>query len=941
MALRDISLENSATTHRKDVLAWLEAPNSTPKYTKAIQERHPGTGSWYIHGEAFDRWIKEPQSISWLWGIPGCGKTVLSATIIERLTELCSHEPDYALAYFYFAFDDQAFQGVEGMISSLAAQLCSQSTSIPHCVESLYSKCSEGRSQPTPPTHDSLRDMLCQLFSCFKQIFVVLDALDECTERHNLILALEDMAGWQKSELHLLMTSRKELELEECMNGLTKEADRVGIQGMPVAVDISSYVLGRLRTDRRLKRWHKPELEKEIVMALTSKAHGMYVWNDPISPHARVYSLCLPQDRFQWVVCQLNTLASCRSISELRKALLSLPKDLDDTYARILEAIDKDGYHVQAFKILQLLVCSNEPVTVAEAAEMIPIELDSTPQVDLERRLVDPDDVMTMCSALVILETQEDDTNGQRTILRLAHFSIREFLLSTRIQRSTVSHWHMDYISNHLFIARLLIAYLLFLEVDVDECKVAIYQSEVNFEQSARYTCPSTQLYSDYPLAAMAASRWPKHLSIAENNATDLASGEIGSQLFTSHSAAKISWPLFQTLHCEDCSRILRDGTPWDDLGIRHDSLVFAAHHNLPQTAGFLLARGANPNTLSRTGHSSLITPLAEASRMGHVNVVKELLVHQASIDIEFSGCASALKQACLVGSTEVVRLLLHYGADPNARLPESETALGAALMARISHPLAATSDIVKMLLEAGANINDPVYPRGWGTLSERSVIEVAIMSSCDTSTIKVLLDHGADGVDGLVASCAWEVPEQVLFFLDYGIDVNARASVPQRTDSGDPPPVWAGRTALELACTGNEPAVVRILLDHGADPNIRSDLVESALETYVNRPSYNLECEAAPIFALLLRGGADLGLVRADKLKEDGKSKYSAILDRWIAWKVHDSILPIQVIGEYRQVCGPGCDCALVRSEPKDGVGCFTCYSICYKHARPFYWVV
>ncbi len=281
MEMRHITLESSATAHRRNVMAWLNAPNPTPKYTNALQGSHPGTGSWYVFGEAFDRWTQNPNSISWLWGIPGSGKTVLSATIIERLTDLCSHEPESALAYFHFAFDDRALQTVEGMIRSLAVQLCSQCISIPDCVESLYTKCSKGLSQPT---HDSLRNMLHQLFDHFKKAFIVLDALDECTERHNLILALEDMVGLQLPGLHLLSTSRKEPELEECMNALTKDADRVSIQGMPVADDISSYVLGRLRTDRRLKRWRKPGLEQEIATALTSKAHGMYVLGDPISP---------------------------------------------------------------------------------------------------------------------------------------------------------------------------------------------------------------------------------------------------------------------------------------------------------------------------------------------------------------------------------------------------------------------------------------------------------------------------------------------------------------------------------------------------------------------------------------------------------------------------------------------------------------------------------
>ena len=289
VALRDSTLENSAKSHQKDILAWLDASIPTRKYTNALKGRHTGTGSWYLQSEAFDRWFREPCSISWLWGIPGCGKTVLSTTIIERLTDLCSNDQDHALAYFYFAFDDQAFQKVEGLVRSLVAQLCSQCTSIQYCVESLYSK---QRSQPIPPTDDELRNMLRQLFGCFNQVFIVLDALDECIERHDLVLLLEEMATWQESKLHLLSTSRKEFELEKCMKLLTEEADRLGIQGAPVDNDISSYVYGRLRTDRRLNRWHKSGLEGEIVSTLTSKARGMYVSSHPAILHGPICNGC-------------------------------------------------------------------------------------------------------------------------------------------------------------------------------------------------------------------------------------------------------------------------------------------------------------------------------------------------------------------------------------------------------------------------------------------------------------------------------------------------------------------------------------------------------------------------------------------------------------------------------------------------------------------------
>ena len=55
--------------------------------------------------------------------------------------------------------------------------------------------------------------------------------------------------------------------------------------------------------------------------------------------------------RFRWAVYQLDSLRSCVNPYGLRKKLASLPKDLDEIYARILDGIDED-YQQDALKIL-------------------------------------------------------------------------------------------------------------------------------------------------------------------------------------------------------------------------------------------------------------------------------------------------------------------------------------------------------------------------------------------------------------------------------------------------------------------------------------------------------------------------------------------------------------------------------------------------------------
>ena len=115
----------------------------------------------------------------------------------------------------------------------------------------------------------------------------------------------------------------------------------------------------------------------------------------------------------------------------------SLPKTLDDTYARILCNIDEE-YSEDAFRILQWLVYSARPLLIEEVAEVIAVKIDNDPQFDPENRLPEPRDILTICSSLVTtaISTAEslDGDTYEAEELRLAHFSVKEYLISDRIK---------------------------------------------------------------------------------------------------------------------------------------------------------------------------------------------------------------------------------------------------------------------------------------------------------------------------------------------------------------------------------------------------------------------------------------------------------------------------------------------------------------------------
>lgn len=146
--------------------------------------------------------------------------------------------------------------------------------------------------------------------------------------------------------------------------------------------------------------------------------------------------------RFRWVVCQLDALRKCRSSVALQRALKSLPKTLYETYDRILVGISEDDRQ-DALCLLPWLAFSARTISLAEAVEVLATDPDAEGELwfDPHWRLRNPWDVLTICSTLVTITVPDngdkkkamaqDMAHLPHTIrLKLAHFSVREYLIS-------------------------------------------------------------------------------------------------------------------------------------------------------------------------------------------------------------------------------------------------------------------------------------------------------------------------------------------------------------------------------------------------------------------------------------------------------------------------------------------------------------------------------
>lgn len=197
-----------------------------------------------------------------------------SSTIIDHLQAKCQEDRNSALAYYYFDFNESTNQKAATFLSSVIAQLCFQCSVLPDGVRMLYQRCNDGNQTPTG------KDLLTALegsLEGFEDVFIIIDAVDECSkdnnEREDLLKILKYIHGWSNSSLHLLTTSRRETDIESALAPLLC-LPAISIGSAQVDADINVYVKSELEMLSKEKRWPR-DLEIEVEETLVRGSTGM------------------------------------------------------------------------------------------------------------------------------------------------------------------------------------------------------------------------------------------------------------------------------------------------------------------------------------------------------------------------------------------------------------------------------------------------------------------------------------------------------------------------------------------------------------------------------------------------------------------------------------------------------------------------------------------
>jgi ankyrin repeat domain-containing protein 50 len=134
------------------------------------------------------------------------------------------------------------------------------------------------RYEHTHPPLAALKVAFESMLQQTRPTYIIIDAIDECPshtgEWAKLLDLLQCLGEPRASSLQVLVTSRKERDIEDKLAGLTTDAP-IGIQEKDTDVDIRTHVKAQLMHDSTMSRW--PEAGRlEVENALPTKANGVY-----------------------------------------------------------------------------------------------------------------------------------------------------------------------------------------------------------------------------------------------------------------------------------------------------------------------------------------------------------------------------------------------------------------------------------------------------------------------------------------------------------------------------------------------------------------------------------------------------------------------------------------------------------------------------------------
>ncbi|KAI9148819.1 putative ankyrin repeat protein [Paramyrothecium foliicola] len=380
-----------------DILNWLIPFDYGPQQSDYLAKREPGTGTWFLETKEFCDWSETPGRTLFCPGIPGAGKTVMTAVVVEHLQRKFRKDPNVGIAYLYCNFKRQDEQTVRHFFTSLLKQLAQALPTLPPEMRQHYSDHEKSNTQPG--IHEVL-DFLQSVIGKYSRVFIVVDALDEIQANDRRASLLEGLTKFQdKFKINIFATSRSDPETQARLK--LKDVLEIRAAGKDVQAYLRSHA-SKLCDFVQLN----PELLEKVINGIARSVDGMFLLAE----------------------LHLNSLADKFSEARLLKAIQTLPSGAnayDHAYEQAMERINSQlpGFVELAHRVLTWITHAKRQLQTNELQHALAVDSNST--ILDEKALPGADLMLKSCIGLVTIDQKSK-------VIRLVHYTTQQYFERAR-----------------------------------------------------------------------------------------------------------------------------------------------------------------------------------------------------------------------------------------------------------------------------------------------------------------------------------------------------------------------------------------------------------------------------------------------------------------------------------------------------------------------------
>ncbi|KAL6821800.1 hypothetical protein J3E69DRAFT_339363 [Trichoderma sp. SZMC 28015] len=410
------NIQNPAADQTDQCLKDLRLTDPRDDKTR-IQQTKGGllkeSSDWIFENETFKQWRNDEQNtLLWVKGDPGKGKTMLLCAIIDELTpgtklaKPMDRTANTLLSYFFCQGTDSRINNATAVLRGLIYLIIIQERSLISHVQEKYDHAGKDLFLDAN-AWVALSDMLLNILRDPRigDIVLVVDALDECeTGSAKLLDFMTTYASLPR--VKWVVSSRNTLNIQQKLeafiqSGILSLELKANAETVSGAVDI--YIEHRISRLRSVQ--HNQGQRDEIKDVLRGKANGTFLWVSLVMKEL--------EDVQSW---------------EIMEVVREMPTDLTAVYKRMIGQIrnQRRGNANFCWKILATIFTAYYPLSLGELGILAGLPKEISEHLESIIKLV------TMCGSFLTI---------RQGIIYFIHQSAKDFL-STEAFQSDIAQRH-------------------------------------------------------------------------------------------------------------------------------------------------------------------------------------------------------------------------------------------------------------------------------------------------------------------------------------------------------------------------------------------------------------------------------------------------------------------------------------------------------------------